>query len=139
MSVEGGRIVLPDGMSYRILVLPQSATMTPALLGKIRDLVNDGATVYGTKPVAAPGLQDFPNADAQIRALADEIWGPCDGETITRNTLGKGVVIDGEPIADVLTGMGIAPDFQSDRQSAAYPPHRGRLRSVLHLQSEEPR
>ena len=30
MSVDDGRIVLPDGMSYRLLVLPQCPTMTPA-------------------------------------------------------------------------------------------------------------
>ena len=34
MSVKDGRIVLPDGMSYRLLVLPQVETMTPALLGQ---------------------------------------------------------------------------------------------------------
>ena len=39
MSVRDGRVVLPDGMSYRLLVLPDSQTMTPALLGKIAELV----------------------------------------------------------------------------------------------------
>ena len=31
MSVKDGRIVLPGGMSYRLLVLPEAETMTPAL------------------------------------------------------------------------------------------------------------
>ena len=39
MSVKDGRLVLPDGMSYRMLVLPRVETMTPRLLAKIRDLV----------------------------------------------------------------------------------------------------
>ena len=47
MTVRDGRLVLPDGMSYRLLVLPESATMTPALLGKIKELVEAGATVVG--------------------------------------------------------------------------------------------
>ena len=34
MTVNDGRLVLPDGMSYRLLVLPESATMTPALLAQ---------------------------------------------------------------------------------------------------------
>ena len=51
MSVKDGRIVLPDGMSYRVLVLPQVETMTPALLGKIKELVAAGATVVA--PVAS--------------------------------------------------------------------------------------
>ncbi len=34
MTVKDGRIVLPDGMSYRVLVLPDSQTMTPQLLAQ---------------------------------------------------------------------------------------------------------
>ena len=46
------RIVLPDGMSYRLMALPPGRTMTPALLAKIEDLVQAGATVVG--PAAGP-------------------------------------------------------------------------------------
>ena len=48
MSVKNGRIVLPDGMSYRLLVLPQASTATPALLRRVRELVQAGATVMGS-------------------------------------------------------------------------------------------
>ena len=48
MSVKNGWIVLPDGMSYRLLVLPQTGTATPALLRKVRELVQAGATVMGS-------------------------------------------------------------------------------------------
>ena len=54
MTVRDGRLVLPDGMSYRLLVLPESATMTPALLGKIKELVEAGATVVGPRPTGRP-------------------------------------------------------------------------------------
>ena len=43
MSVKDGRLTLPDGMSYRVLVLPQSQTMTPKLLRKVEALVEGGA------------------------------------------------------------------------------------------------
>ena len=39
VTVKDGKLVLPDGMSYRVLVLPPAKTMTPALAGKIRKLV----------------------------------------------------------------------------------------------------
>ena len=51
MRVEDGRIVLPSGMRYRLLVLPPGETMTPELLAKIKDLVEAGATVVGPRPV----------------------------------------------------------------------------------------
>ena len=56
MTVKDGRLVLPDGMSYRMLVLPQVETMTPALLRKIKELVEAGATVFApTRPANRPG------------------------------------------------------------------------------------
>ena len=46
MKVKDGRLVLPSGMSYRVLLLPEVETMTPALLRKIKELVasNPGNT-----------------------------------------------------------------------------------------------
>ena len=53
MSVNAeGRIVLPDGMSYRVLVLPEIDRMTLPVLRKIRELVHNGATVSGSEAFA---------------------------------------------------------------------------------------
>ncbi len=75
MSVKDGRLVLPDGMSYRVLVLPESPTMTPALLRKVRKLVKAGATVIGSPPLKSPSLSGYPKCDAEVHKLAAEIWG----------------------------------------------------------------
>ncbi|MGO8931240.1 MAG: glycosyl hydrolase [Limisphaerales bacterium] len=75
MSVKKGRLVLPDGMSYRVLVLPEVPTMTPALLRKVRELVRAGATVIGPPPVKSPSLSGYPQCDAEVKKLAVEIWG----------------------------------------------------------------
>ena len=96
IRVKAGRLVLPDGMSYRLLVLPQVETMTPRLLRKIRDLVNAGATVVGSPPVKSPSLENFPQCDVEVQSLAKEIWGgdPAPA-TIRERRLGKGRVIWG--------------------------------------------
>ncbi|HOY59024.1 MAG TPA: glycosyl hydrolase [Verrucomicrobiota bacterium] len=78
MKVKDGRLVLPDGMSYRMLVLPQTETMTPGLLRKIKELVADGATVAGAPPRKSPSLSGFPACDDEVRALALELWGQGD-------------------------------------------------------------
>jgi hypothetical protein len=104
MSVRDGRLVLPDGMSYRMLVLPRVETMTPKLLRKIRDLVNDGAIVLGAPPVKSPSLQDYPQCDKEVQALAQELWGDRAGEDgsssnqqptapIVDRSLGRGRII----------------------------------------------
>ncbi|MCX6132420.1 MAG: glycosyl hydrolase [Ignavibacteriales bacterium] len=139
MSVKDGRLVLPDGMSYRILVLPERETMTPALLRKIKELVEAGATVVGPRVLKSPGLSGYPDCDTEVKRLADELWGNSDGIRITEHRLGKGRVVwkhssatrippsavqttasgpeqygDFGIVASLLISMSIAPDFESD-------------------------
>jgi hypothetical protein len=75
VSVKDGKLVLPDGMSYRVLVLPERETMTPALLRKVKGLAEAGATVIGPRPLKSPSLQNYPKCDAEVEAMAKEMWG----------------------------------------------------------------
>ena len=136
MSVKAGRLVLPDGMSYRVLVLQnctstsrevcdviggsvqQAISNTPStamslnVLKKIGQLVHDGATVVGPKPQKAVGLRDYPKCDEEVKKLADDIWGDCDGKTHTKHDYGQGRVFWGKPIDEVLRLHGGKPDFK---------------------------
>ncbi len=93
MQVKDGRLVLPDGMSYRLLVLPQVETMTPQLLRKIKELVEAGATVLGPPPVKSPSLANYPQCDAEVQQLASELWGqlkvPASGGSVRLPLAGK--------------------------------------------------
>jgi len=127
-SVNNGRIVLPDGMSYRLLVMPRFETMTPGLLRKIRDLVEAGATVVGAPPRKSPSLADYPQCDQQVKQLAAELWG--EGSPVAGRSVGKGRVIydggmsrppaardiypDYRMTAQVLSQMGVPPDFEAE-------------------------
>ena len=112
MTVREGRLELPDGMSYRLLVLPSNGgLMTPALAQKIAQLVQAGATVLGPRPTASPSLSDYPACDDTVTRLAAEVWGDCDGHTITEHAFGQGKVIWGRPVASVLADLSTAPDF----------------------------
>jgi hypothetical protein len=111
LDVKDGRLVLPDGMSYALLVLPEAEDMHPAVLRKIERMVADGATAIGPKPLRAVGLEGYPASDATVRELAAKLWGDLDGRTKTSRVYGKGRVIWGAKLRDVLAGMKIAPDF----------------------------
>ncbi len=91
MKVKDGRLVLPSGMSYRLLVLPEVETMTPKLLRKIRDLVKAGATVVGPAPLRSPSLSNYPRCDEEVRKLAREMWRGGAGESVA--SFGRGRVI----------------------------------------------
>ena len=123
-SVKDGRLVLNSGMSYRVLVLPPSQrTMTPVLLRKLREFVAAGLTIVGAPPTKASGLTDYPKCDEEVRSLAAEIWGNCDGKTVTEHTFGKGKVVCGQPMSQVLAALGAKPDFEfnsPDRSQLAF-------------------
>ena len=112
MSVKDGRLVLPDGMSYRMLVLPQVRTMTPRLLRKVRDLVQAGAIVVGAPPAKSPSLEDYPRCDEEVRTLARELWGDSPGPTdLPGRAVGSGRVVWPREFMP-------EPDAASDRASA---------------------
>jgi hypothetical protein len=105
-----GALVLPDGVRYRVLVLPQIDRMTLPVLRKLAELVRAGATVVGPRPVRTPSLVGGAAADAEHAALAEEVWGDLDGAHRTRRRLGSGTVVWGQPLAAVLAAAQVLPD-----------------------------
>lgn len=112
MSVKDGQLVLPDGMSYRLLVLPDHERISLPVLRKVKDLVAGGATVLGNKPIGASGLQGYPASDHEVIAIANELWGGLDGETKIERRYGAGRVVTGRTARDQLVADGLKPDFE---------------------------
>ncbi|MDH7598028.1 MAG: glycosyl hydrolase [Sedimentisphaerales bacterium] len=102
VQVKDGRLVLPDGTDYRLLVLPPVRSISLEVMRKVWQLVEDGATIIGTRPDAANGLTGYPQADIEVQRLAGLLWS---GRT------GKGRVFDQRPAREILISDGIAPDF----------------------------
>ncbi|MCQ2186853.1 MAG: glycoside hydrolase family 2 [Bacteroidales bacterium] len=101
--VKNGSLVIDSGMSYRVLVLPPQNTMRPEMLECIASLVKDGLTVLGPKPEKSPSLENWPEADQQVCALADEMW--------SATSYGKGRVYpEGTSLETVFTELGMQPD-----------------------------
>jgi hypothetical protein len=110
VKVQDGRLTLPNGLSYRVLVLKDDCRMTPELLAKIQELVKSGATVIGPKPTQSPSLTAYPKCDEKVRQLADELWGDIDGKTVTQHPFGAGRVIWGPSVDEVLKSMKVDAD-----------------------------
>ncbi|MDR2286063.1 MAG: glycosyl hydrolase [Prevotellaceae bacterium] len=129
-KVENGRVVFPSGASYRLLALPYFETMRPELLKKIKELVNDGATVVGLPPEKSPSLSNYPACDNEVQTLARELWGDVNPPaTLTVRTFGKGRIFWGAELrtnadrlypkydltAKILSDS-VPPDFTSSGQ-----------------------
>ena len=91
LQVKDGRFVLPHGMSYRVLALPQSETMRPELLEKLTELVKAGGTVLltGDLPQRSPSLEGFPKSDARVKELAEGMWSETNGAGYTQHEKGR--------------------------------------------------
>lgn len=111
LSVDGGELVLPDGMRYRVLVLPERKRMRLEVVQKCADLVAAGATLVGPPPQQAAGLCHYPQSDSLLQLLVAELWGPCDGLTVREHRYGNGKVVWGRPVREVLRSDGVGPDF----------------------------
>jgi hypothetical protein len=112
LNVNNGRITLPDGMSYAVLVLPDNTRMPLAVLRKISALIKSGATVIGCRPLQDSGLKNFPQCDAEIHHLAQQLWGNVDGKLTKHQRVGLGTISFGETIREVLLRKNIQPDFE---------------------------
>jgi (4-O-methyl)-D-glucuronate---lignin esterase len=109
MRVEDSRIVLPDGMSYSALVLPEQDPIPAAVLERIRDLVADGATVIAhQRPIRAPGLQDLEQESKTVARLADELW----GREKPSGPVGQGRFIVTTDRSEALREIGVGEDFK---------------------------
>ncbi|HYX07435.1 MAG TPA: glycosyl hydrolase [Bacteroidales bacterium] len=82
-----------------------------ATLKRIAKLVNDGAVVYGPKPVEMLSVPEIENNTDEFNQLVNALWGMTDS---TENNYGKGKVIYGKPIGRVLNELNVLPDFASN-------------------------
>jgi len=86
--------------------------MTLPVLRKLAELVAQGATVVGPKPEASPSLTGYPDCDDQVRRMADALWGNVDGKRVTSREVGKGRIVWGRNISEILREIAVAPDFE---------------------------
>jgi hypothetical protein len=103
-----GRPGIPGGPAYQLITVAHGGTMSAGRLRQLRDLVSAGANLLGEPPVSTPGLENLPAADAELAALAKELW----GETReSERKVGAGRVFRGITAADALRRIGVTPSF----------------------------
>jgi hypothetical protein len=105
LNVKDGMITTGSGMSYRVLALdPYASHMSLPVIRKLRELVNDGGIVVGSKPMSTPSLADD---EKEFQSIADELWGSGTGE----HAVGKGRVYAGQTLTEAFAALKLAPDL----------------------------
>ena len=112
--MERGRLRLPDGMSYRILVMQEQSHITLQLLRKLRSMVEEGLVIVGARPQQTVGLQSYSVAEKKaFGQLCDELWGKVPTAVIDRR-IGEGRIfweasLDLDRVFDRIL---LKPDFE---------------------------
>lgn len=114
-KVENGRLTLPDGMSYRVLVLQHAKGMSLALLQKLHGLVQQGLVLVGNRPTRSLGLRGGPDGQRTFDRLTSELWGN------TTDRVGNGRVFTSQPLTDVLATLALPTDFACTARSGDAP------------------
>jgi hypothetical protein len=126
MEGSKGKIVLPDGVSYRMMVLPRNGDITLDALRKIDAIVEKGANIYGRKPIRSRSARDI-GKEKEYNDISDRLWGKNPQEKGT-NKYGKGNVYWGHSLEKSLQLADIKPDVcleNSDtKRSSLYFAHR---------------
>jgi hypothetical protein len=106
-----GKVVVPSGLSYRVLVLPDHKVLSLAVLEKVQTLLKQGATVLGTKPERLVSLVGGESAQKKFHRTADRLWGS-NPAAKDRKKVGKGRLVWGQTSREFLQQDGIIPDFE---------------------------
>jgi hypothetical protein len=111
LRVEGGRVVTPGGVRYRLLVLPSHKVLSLAAVEKVDELLREGATVLGPKPERLVSLVGGGQSRERFEQAADRLWGRM-SEGVGERRVGKGRLITGKTAREVLVEDGVKPDFE---------------------------
>jgi hypothetical protein len=113
MSAKDGRIILPDGIGYNLMILPRNGDITLNALKKIAGMVKQGIRIYGPKPIHSGSGRDL-GKKAEYARIADELWGK-NSDAAGVNEVGKGRVYWGIPLAKAIEQADIIPDIRMEK------------------------
>lgn len=116
-TVKDSCLTLPDGMKYRLLVLPDQKSMRPEVLKKISELVHAGLAVYGDAPEYSPSLSGYPEADKEVQRVGKDLFAA--GNYGTGKVFHRGVGLQ-----KVLDKLDIRPDFRCRKDAPVLFIHR---------------
>ena len=118
LKVEAGMILVPGGVRYRLLVLPDHKVLSLAALQKVNQLLGQGASVLGPKPQRLVSLVGGAKSRKRFKELAGRLWGDASAAAGEKQ-IGKGRLVWGKTARQVLLEDGVSPDceFEASKDS----------------------
>ncbi|GAT33025.1 glycosyl hydrolases family 2, sugar binding domain [Terrimicrobium sacchariphilum] len=137
ISVKDGMLRLDNAGTFACLILPGSTMFSSGsalrvdTLQCLSKLVDAGATLIGEPPLRTPGLLNFREEDALLKALVAHLWNNLPDNTLDPHRVGKGFVYRTDNVAQVLANAGYLPTLRSNSSEG------GRNVKFCHILSED--
>ena len=107
LSVQDGRLVTPEGLSYGLLWLPRAGRLMPETLERLVQLVSEGAVLVGERPRCPATLADPEATQQRFDQAVSTLWG---NDTSVCRAVGRGRVLSGISIDEALATLDLHPD-----------------------------
>ncbi|MDR1335584.1 MAG: hypothetical protein LBK22_02000, partial [Tannerella sp.] len=113
LSLSDGKFVTPEGISYRVMYLPDNQRMLPETLEKLLAFVEAGAVLVGDAPECLATLSGGEASQRRFDAAVKKLWGEgAAGEAI--HTAGRGKVLSGMSMDAAVKALNMSPDVTGD-------------------------
>jgi len=148
LKVCNGRIVHASGMSYRVLVIPEShysvswqrflndkengfpgykgnePRMELETLKQLKRLADAGAVILAQRPVATLSLHDYQKNDAALRQITDALWGQKKVRALSE-------------LDSVIAELKMQPDFEAGAEDLPYIHRRTKDGEIYFVSNQE--
>jgi hypothetical protein len=110
----------PEGIHYRMLVLPPWRIMPESVLELVERYLQAGGIVVSERPLRPQGI--VPAAEeTRYQQLAKKIWGGCLADSPNAGVrVGRGTLFCQAKARGALTALHIPPDFESESPAIDY-------------------
>lgn len=126
LRVADGLLATPEGLTWKVLWLRDCRRLTVPTLERLHALVEGGATVIGSAPLAPAGLAGGHEDERKFGALVHALWGEAPGASGERR-IGAGRLLWGGDFGEALRRCGVEPDVSGTTSATwCHRAHEGR-------------
>jgi hypothetical protein len=138
MVVDASGLHTPEGIHYRMLVLPPWRIMPLSVLELVERYLQAGGIVVGERPLRPQGI--VPAAEeARYQQLADRIWGGCTAASPNAGVrVGRGTLFCEAKARGALSALHILPDFESESPAIDYIHRRTATANIYFIRNGKP-
>jgi len=128
----------PEGIHYRMLVLPPWRIMPLPVLELVERYLQAGGTVVGERPLRPQGIVPAP-VEAHYQQLAEKIWGGCSADAPNTGVrVGRGTLFCEAKARGALSALHVLPDFESESAALDYIHRRTATADIYFIRNGQP-